>query len=95
MGRNIGNLINELRELKYSKKTLNRHQLAGFIHRAGYKTKLNGGGHFEIYRSDGTRLMNDKIPFIFSNQNVDLFPGHYKKIINAILEEIEEYSPVK
>lgn len=90
VGKNIDDLINELHKLKHSKKTLNRYQFIGIIRRAGYKTKLNGSGHFEIYRGDGTNLMNDRIPFIFP-QNKDLFPGHYKKIIDAILNEIEKY----
>ena len=90
MARNIENLLNELRALKHGKKTLNHYQLLGLVRRAGYLIEVNGNGHNEIYRNNGTKLVNhEKRPVTFPNQKNDLYPGQYKKIIEAILDDLE------
>ena len=86
------NTINDIRKLLSSKKTFNHDEFVSLVCRAGYKTKVNGDGYLEFYGKNGTKLINeDGIPVILSNQKTDLPPGKYKRILNLILEEIEEY----
>ena len=90
MVRSIENLLNELRALKHGKKMLNPYLLLGFVRRAGYSAKVNEDGRMEIYRGDGTKLMNhEKRPVSFQNKKTDLYPGEYKKIIDALVEDLE------
>lgn len=92
MSRHLEKIINDIRQLLSSKKTFNHDEFVSLVYRAGYETKVNGDGHLEFYGKNGTKLINeDGIPVILSNQKTDLPPGKYKRILNLILEEIEEY----
>ena len=90
MPKNFSKIINELRTLKFGRKVLNYSEFRGIIIRAGYRIETNGNQHAEIHRSDGTNLINDDgLPVIFTANCNNYMPGHYKKIISAIIDDLE------
>ena len=89
MGKSLKDSINEVRGCIFGKKTFSHHEFVSLIHRAGYSTKINGNSHVEVYKSDGTRLTGDNgLPIIFSKKG-DVFPGHYRKILKFVLDDLE------
>ena len=81
--------LNEIKKFIFDKKSLDYYQLISLIGRAGYKTKINGGGHNEVY-FDNERLRNEEgLPILFSQKKSSMTPGNYKKILRALLLDLE------
>ena len=81
--------LEEIRKFLTNSGTPDYNKFTDLIGRAGYKIKINGGGHNEIYFNSERVRSENGLPVIFSMEKSKITQGSCRKILRILLYDLE------